>query len=236
MNTRFPYLVKRAEYLMAESKSLHQTVNTEAEIILGVLTAVEENSRVTQRSVAKDLGIALGLTNAYIKRCVKKGLIKVRQVPANRYAYYLTPQGFAEKTRLTAEYLSQGLQFFRLARQQISDIYEECVQRKIRQIALHGLTELTEIAVMCARDYDIKISFIVDGATSRTRYNEIPIVKNLADIEDVDAVLITDIGSAQAGFDMASTKFGTDQVLVPDLLNITRHPIQTLDQISEMDQ
>ena len=71
MNTRFPYLVERAEYLMAELKSLHQTVDTEAEIILGVLTAVEENSRVTQRSVAKDLGIALGLTNAYIKRCVE---------------------------------------------------------------------------------------------------------------------------------------------------------------------
>ena len=80
----------------------------DSEITLGVLNAVEENSRVTQRDVAKNVGIALGLTNAYLKRCIKKGLIKVQQVPANRYAYYLTPQGFAEKSRLTGEYLAQG--------------------------------------------------------------------------------------------------------------------------------
>ena len=75
-------------------------------ITLGVLTAIEEDNKATQRAISQDLGIALGLTNAYLKRCVKKGFIKVRQIPANRYTYYLTPQGFAEKSRLTAEYLS----------------------------------------------------------------------------------------------------------------------------------
>ena len=96
-----------------------QEVSSEIEIVLGLLTAVEKNSRVTQRSVSRDLGIALGLTNSYLKRCVKKGLIKVQSAPANRYAYYLTPMGFAEKSKLTAEFLSQGFRYFRLARQQI---------------------------------------------------------------------------------------------------------------------
>ena len=86
----------------------------DSEITLGVLNAVEENSRVTQRDVAKYIGIALGLTNAYLKRCIRKGLIKVQQVPANRYSYYLTPKGFAEKSRLTGEYLAQGFQFFHI--------------------------------------------------------------------------------------------------------------------------
>ena len=75
-------------------------------IILGMLSAVERDSNVTQRHLARELGIALGLANAYLKRCAKKGFIKIRQVPLNRYAYYLTPRGFAEKSRLTAEYLS----------------------------------------------------------------------------------------------------------------------------------
>ena len=83
--------------------------NNEREITLGVLNAIHENAKVTQRSVANDLGIALGLANAYLKRCAKKGLIKIQQIPANRYAYYLTPKGFAEKTRLTTEYLSRSL-------------------------------------------------------------------------------------------------------------------------------
>jgi ribosomal protein S25 len=61
------------------------------EIVLGLLTSIERDSRVTQRKLAGDLGIALGLANAYLRRCVRKGLVKVSQVPLNRYAYYLRP-------------------------------------------------------------------------------------------------------------------------------------------------
>ena len=43
-------------------------------ITLGVLTAIEEDDRATQRAISEDLGIALGLTNAYLRRCVKKAL------------------------------------------------------------------------------------------------------------------------------------------------------------------
>ena len=56
---------------------------------LSVLSAVEADSSVTQRSLASELGIALGLTNSYLKKCIDKGLVKIKQVPANRYAYYL---------------------------------------------------------------------------------------------------------------------------------------------------
>src|SRR5690606_37860641 len=88
----------------------------ETEITLRLLTAVERNSGLTQRSAARELGIALGLTNAYLKRCAHKGWIKIQQAPANRYAYYLTPTGFAEKTRLTRDYLTISFNFFRNAR------------------------------------------------------------------------------------------------------------------------
>ena len=107
---------RRGGCLMGNSDGAPATADNETEITLGVLNAVHENSAVTQRSVAQQLGIALGLTNAYLKRCVKKGLIKVNQIPPNRYAYYLTPKGFSEKTRLTAEYFSSSFVFFRRAR------------------------------------------------------------------------------------------------------------------------
>ena len=67
--------------------------------MLGLLEFVERNGAQSQRHIAAELGIALGLVNAYLKRCVKKGLIKVSSAPARQYAYYLTPQGFAEKSR-----------------------------------------------------------------------------------------------------------------------------------------
>ena len=46
--------------------------NNEQKITLGVLNAIHDNSSITQRSMAGELGIALGLTNSYLMRCVKK--------------------------------------------------------------------------------------------------------------------------------------------------------------------
>src|SRR5215470_19341783 len=87
-----------------------------ARIMLGLLESVERGGATSQRSLADELGIALGLVNAYLKRCVKKGLVKVRHAPARRYAYYLTPHGFAEKSRLTLEFMSHSLALFRRAK------------------------------------------------------------------------------------------------------------------------
>ena len=98
-------------------------------IVLGVLDAVERNPSVTQRSVARELGIALGLVNAYLHRCLSKGLIKIGEVPPRRYAYYLTPRGMSEKSRLTATYLMDSFAFFREARPQCNDLFEALAAR-----------------------------------------------------------------------------------------------------------
>ena len=105
---------------MVESRIQSEAMDNESEITLGLLNAVHDNNTITQRSMASDLGIALGLANAYLKRCIRKGFIKVQQIPSNRYSYYLTPQGFAEKTRLTADYLTYSFTFFRRAREPVS--------------------------------------------------------------------------------------------------------------------
>ena len=95
---------------------LLDTEHENERIVLGLLSSVETDGARSQRRMAAELGIALGLVNAYLKRCVKKGLVKVNDAPARRYAYYLTPQGFAEKSRLTVQYLSDSFSFFRKAK------------------------------------------------------------------------------------------------------------------------
>ena len=193
-----------------------------SEITLGVLNAVEENSRVTQRDVAKNIGIALGLTNAYLKRCIKKGLIKVQQAPANRYAYYLTPQGFAEKSRLTGEYLAQGFQFFRVARQEVMGLLEECQKREWSKIALYGLTELAEVAVLVSINFEIEIIGIVDKSSSQEAYAEKEIVRDLSDLNGVDAVILTDLGDPQSSYNQIIKVLPNNRVLTPNMLNISR--------------
>ena len=194
----------------------------DTEITLGVLNAVEKNSNITQRDVSKNIGIALGLTNTYLKRCVKKGFIKVQQVPANRYAYYLTPRGFAEKSRLTAEYLSQGFQFFRLARNQIADIFEICQNRHWYKIAIHGLNEISEIAVLCSRNFKIEIVGIVDRSSSSKGYAGIPVVSEIGLLAQCEAIVITDLEEPQTAKINLSNIFSNDRILAPRILNLSQ--------------
>src|SRR5690242_21548044 len=119
-------------------------------IVLGLLTSVEADGARSQRRIAAELGIALGLLNAYLKRAIKKGLVKIGQAPARRYAYYLTPHGFAEKSRLTVEYLSNSFSFFRRARQDCSSVLRSARARGWSRIALAGVSDLAEIAILCS--------------------------------------------------------------------------------------
>ncbi len=187
-------------------------------ITLGILNAVANDASVSQRSVAKELGIALGLANAYVKRCIKKGWIKVQQVPANRYAYYLTPRGFSEKSRLTAEYLSQGFQFFRIARKELSEIFGSCEQKGHHRVSLHGLSDLTEIALMVARESDVTIVAIYDDATRSSDFCGTPIVRTFPEPSSIDAVIVTDFGDLDSICDEIADKFPGDRIFAPKLL------------------
>ena len=75
--------------------------NLENRINLDLLSAIENDGRASQRYLSDKLSIALGLTNAYLKKCINKGLIKVKQIPKQRYFYYLTPEGIQEKAKMT---------------------------------------------------------------------------------------------------------------------------------------
>lgn len=206
------------------SDQASQTVSAddnEGEITLGILNAVEENSKLTQRSVAGDLGIALGLANAYLKRCVRKGLIKVHQVPSNRYAYYLTPQGFAEKSRLTSEYLTSSFQFFRRAKVQCGDLLRDCEIKGITRIGLIGVSDLAEIVALSAMDTNVDLIGIADSSVRIDRFAGRPVVASIAALGEVDALMVTTLKDPQAHYDRLRNEHPDIPVLHVPLLRIT---------------
>ncbi len=103
---------------------------------LELLGAIEQREDVTQRDLARRLGIALGLANSYLRRCIQWGLIKVQQVPPNRYLYYLTPKGFAEKSRLVGRYLTGSFTFYRQAANACRTALLTCQARGFARIGL----------------------------------------------------------------------------------------------------
>lgn len=198
----------------------------EAAITLGLLDALHENSEVSQRRLSSELGIALGLTNAYLRRCVRKGWIKVKSVPANRYAYYLTPKGFAEKSRLTASYLSRSLSFYREARNECDALLAGCGENGWARIALYGAGDLAEIALLCAMRHPVEIAGVVQPGAAGEHFLDVPLVASVADLEPVDGVLLTEYIRPQSSYEVLvadlAADLAADRILVPGFLKVSR--------------
>ncbi|MEQ8695593.1 MAG: winged helix-turn-helix transcriptional regulator [Bauldia litoralis] len=206
---------------MANGETKTEAGSADTEITLGVLDAVDSNASVTQRSMAKELGIALGLANSYLKRCVRKGWIKVNQAPPNRYAYYLTPKGFAEKSRLTAEYLSSSFTFFRRARGECEDALAHCVQHEWRRVALVGRSELAETAALCNSEFGLDL-VLVDADGEETRFFGLPVVPSLDAAGAIDAALVTDLGRPQAAYESLADRLDPRRIFTASVLKVRR--------------
>ncbi len=190
-------------------------------IVLGLLESVERDGGQSQRRLASELGIALGLVNAYLKRCVKKGLVKVRAVPARRYAYFLTPRGFSEKSRLTVKYLSSSFAFFRQARSECADMFSALRARGFSRVVVIGVSDLAEIARICALEAGIEIVAVVDAEASAQTFVGLPVAASLANVSGkFDAAIVTDLATPQETFDTVVAVLGMDRVLAPRLLGL----------------
>jgi DNA-binding MarR family transcriptional regulator len=192
--------------------------------IAELLASVERQSHVSQRKLASELGVALGLVNTYIKRCVKKGLIKVQHVPSRRYAYHLTPHGFAEKSRLTAEYLSWSLTFFRRARADCALVLEEAKSRGWRRVGLVGGSDLAEIAILAAIEQGVTVAGLVEPGMRRRQVMGVSAFSSPGDIEpQPDGWIVTGIEDPQAQHDALAAASGAHSVLAPRLLSVRHH-------------
>lgn len=191
------------------------------EIMLGLLASVERDGACSQRKLAAELGIALGLVNAYLKRCTAKGLVKVRAVPTRRFAYYLTPKGFAEKSRLTVDYLASSFSFFRQARANCSATLHSATGRGIKSIALFGVSDLAEIAIICALEAGVTVRAVVDASDERKAFVGVPVYSSLDVVRhEIDAVLITDLKDPRGAAATALEAMGAERVLAPALLGL----------------
>jgi DNA-binding MarR family transcriptional regulator len=199
-------------------------LNTEHEnerIVLGLLSSVESDGARSQRHIAAELGIALGLVNAYLKRCVKKGLVKVSNAPARRFAYYLTPQGFAEKSRLTVQYLSDSFSFFRLAKRDCARVLDQAKERGFSRVVLAGQSDLAEIAILCAVEAGLVIVAVVDPLSEVARFVGVDVCKSYDRVKDAfDVVIVTDVACAGASYETAAAICGAERVLAPALLGL----------------
>jgi len=117
---------------VACSKFFIKTINqlsVSLELQFRVLRLLESNPHITQRELSKSLGVSLGGVNYCLNALISKGSIKIDNFKNNnnkwRYAYLLTPQGIAEKTARTGNFLKHKMQEYQELKKEIEALSQE---------------------------------------------------------------------------------------------------------------
>ena len=189
-------------------------------LTLEILEAIDETSNVTQRKLAKRMNVALGLANSYLKRCVRKGWVKIHQAPANRYLYYLTPTGFSEKGRLTAQYLSISFSFYRKAGDSCGEALRRCHSHGWNRLVLAGVSDLAEIASLKVLEHDLEIAGIYDRSCTTDNFLGQPVARRLEDCGPFDVCLLTDLAEPHATLELLRGQLEPGRIIVPGILGL----------------
>src|SRR5437867_11653795 len=128
---------------------------------LEILTAIGEGRPLTQRALAQRLGVALGLTNLYLKRLAKKGFIKITEFPRKPHArkrlrYVVTPKGLLEKTRLTYDYMTYSLGVYRRTRETLRETLSDLPGSGTKRVVLYGVGEAAELAYVTLKELGLE--------------------------------------------------------------------------------
>lgn len=163
-----------------------------------LLSELDRDGGATQRRLATKLGVALGLTNLYLKRLARKGYIKVTTIPRSRIRYLLTPQGFTEKSRLTYLYMQYSLSQYRDMRTRLKEMMSTFDSAHGQRVVIYGTTELAELAYLSLREMNIDCVGFIDE-NSRESFLSCPVSspERIAGWH-FDQVLITDLDRAAA--------------------------------------
>ena len=164
---------------------------------LQALEAIAEDAHITQRTLASKLGIALGLTNIYLRRLVRKGYVKAVNVQSNRLRYLLTPTGIAEKTRLTYEFMEYSLFLYGQVRQHLRAVLEPAVKANRTRVAVYGNGEAAELAYLSITELGLQlVAVFTDEGGGRFLGHTILPVHDHRDVE-FDLLLIASLEGSQ---------------------------------------
>jgi DNA-binding MarR family transcriptional regulator len=151
-----------------------------------ILTEIEADNRVSQRSLSRDMGIALGLTNLLVRHVVRKGWVRIIRIKPNRVRYLLTPAGIAEKARMSRAALQGSTRFYVEARDRIRERFAT-LSRELpgdghgsgdnlaaKPIVFYGSGEVAEVGYVCLQGTDLQLVGVVDDQ-GRERFFDVPV-------------------------------------------------------------
>jgi DNA-binding MarR family transcriptional regulator len=163
---------------------------------LNILQELEKNPVVSQRELSNKFGIALGVTNACLKRMARRGWIRIMGLNHRNIRYYLTPQGFTEKAKLSLHLISWNIHHYAALKGMIANKFLEMQTQGVERVVFYGVGDEMEIAYVTLQGVKLKLVGIVEDA-ERMKVKEV-FGFPLRDVEEVrtlnpDAVVVTSL-------------------------------------------
>jgi DNA-binding MarR family transcriptional regulator len=137
-----------------------KAVDTYRSLLL--MSEIAKEEPLSQRELARRLGIALGLVNSYLRNLTAKGYVRIRTFPRNRYGYLLTPQGIAEKSRLAYRHLSYFTNLYKITRQDYLALFRSMEVMGVTKVVFCGVDEVAEIAYLSLRETGLELVAVID--------------------------------------------------------------------------
>jgi DNA-binding MarR family transcriptional regulator len=120
-----------------------------------VIKEIESSYFPDQRDIATKTGISLGLTNLIIKRLIKKGYIKAKQLNRRKIHYILTPKGFKEKAKKSYNFVVKTIEMVGLIKNKIQELIVQQVKDGATNFVIIGNNELADIAEIVFKNLNI---------------------------------------------------------------------------------
>lgn len=128
-----------------------------------LLDEIAQDSLVTQASLSKRLGIAVGSVNWYIKRLIVRGWIKVSHLDRTRLQYDLTSEGMKIFTQRAMSYARDSLKVYGNFREQAKSLVTELKQKGVKSVYLNGDDQMMDILRLTCIEAGLTISDLPEG-------------------------------------------------------------------------
>ena len=121
-----------------------------------ILRLIEQNPAISQREIARELGISLGKANFCLNALIEKGVLKANTFLNSRnkraYAYVFTPSGIEEKAKITLRFLKRKVGEYEALQKEIAELREQA-----RKLGSDGIQEEPELAAVTGPESDARL-------------------------------------------------------------------------------
>ena len=204
-------MAKRREALFKPSEDMRD---------LQFLEELEKNPTISQRELSKKFNIALGVTNACIKKLARKGWVKIRGLNHRKIYYHLTSEGLGIKAKLTLKYLAYNVKLYTDLKNLFTRKLQEMESKGIKRVVFYGVGDEMEVAYVTLQWVNLDLVGIADDDEGKQgmklfgyrvkRVEEIPSLRP-------DGVLITSLSDSESLWEGLKKRIDIEKIRVERL-------------------